>query len=136
MTDSIFPDDIVYVGEADFTDGPHTPGQPRKTAYETDGLWVGITRVTARDVPSQWHHHADHHSIMYMIEGQIRFDHGEAGEKSFLIGPGEFAFFRRGVIHRAQIIDGDEDVRFMVVRMGAGETVVNVDGPGPTVSVA
>ena len=136
MTDSIFPDDIVYVGEDDFTDGPHTPGQPRKTAYETDGLWVGITRVTARDVPSQWHHHADHDSIMYMTEGQIRVDHGEDGEKSFLIGPGEFAFFRRGVIHRAQIIDGDEDVRFMVVRMGAGETVVNVDGPGPTVSLA
>ena len=62
MSTSIFPDDIVYVGESDFNEGPHTPGQPRQTAYETDGLWVGITRVTARDVPSQWHHHADHDS--------------------------------------------------------------------------
>lgn len=136
MADSIFPHDIVYVGAANFTEGPHRPGQPRKTAHETDGLWGRITRVTAWDVPSQWHHHADHDSIMYMIAGQIRVHWGEDGEISFLIGPGEFALFRRGVIHRAQIIDDEEDVRFMVVRMGAGETVVNVDGPGPNVSVA
>ncbi len=135
MSQSLFPDDIVYISEADFTEGPHTPGQPRQTAYETDGLWVGVTRVTARDVPSQWHHHADHDSIMYMIAGQIRVDWGEEGEKSFVIGPGEIALFRRGVIHRAQIIDAEEDVRFMVVRTGSGETVMNVDGPGPNVIV-
>jgi len=73
---------------------------------------------------------------MYMIAGQIRVDWGEQGEKSFVIGPGEFALFRRGVIHRAQILDGEEDVRFSVVRIGAGETVVNVDGPGPNFAAA
>ena len=29
MSQSLFPDDIVYFSEADFTEGPHTPGQPR-----------------------------------------------------------------------------------------------------------
>ena len=33
-------------------------------------------------------------------------------------------------IHRAQIIDGEEDCRYMFVRIGEGESVVNVDGPG------
>ncbi len=69
MADCIFPDDIVYVGDSDLTEGTHTSGQPRKTAYETDGLWVDITPVTAKDWPSQWYHHSGHDSIMYMIEG-------------------------------------------------------------------
>ena len=72
---------------------------------------------------------------MYMIAAEIRVDWGEEGEKSFVIGPGETALFRRGVIHRAQIIDAEEDVRFMVVRTGSGETVMNVDGPGLNVIV-
>lgn len=133
MSTSLFTDDIVYVGKDDLTAGPHTPGQPRQTAFETDGLWAGVTTVTAKDAPSQWHHHADHDSVMYMLKGEIRVDWGEKGEKSFVIGPGEFAFFKRGVIHRAQIIDDNDACSFVVVRIGAGETVVNVDGPGPNV---
>ncbi|MBY5989144.1 MULTISPECIES: cupin domain-containing protein [Roseovarius] len=135
MGDSIFkfPDDIVYVRGSTMTEGPYTPGQPRMTAYETEGLWTGITTVTAKDTPSQWHHHKDHDSIMYMLNGEIRVDWGEKGEKSFTLAPGDFAFFRRGVIHRAQILESDGDCRFLVVRLGAGDTVENVDGPGPNV---
>ena len=51
-----------------------------------------------------------------MIAGEIRVDWGEEGEKSFLISPGEIALFRRGDIHRGQIIGAEEDVRFMLVR--------------------
>lgn len=131
---SLFRDDLIYVSKDDFRDGPGTPGQPRKTAFETDGLWAGVTTVIAKNTPSQWHHHADHDSVMYMLTGQIRVDWGENGEKSFLIGPGDFAFFRRGVIHRAKVINGDEDCSFAVVRIGKGETVLNVDGPGPNVT--
>ena len=131
MATSLFQDDIVYVGRDDLTTGLHTPGQPRQTAFETDGLWAGVTTVTAKDVPSQWHHHADHDSVIYMLAGAIRVDWGELGEKSFVIAPGEFAFFKRGVIHRAQIVDDSDACRFVVVRIGEGETVVNVDGPGP-----
>jgi uncharacterized RmlC-like cupin family protein len=135
MSESIFhfADDIIYVGVEDMTDGPNTPGQPRKTAYENDGIWAGVTTVTAKDQPSQWHHHMDHDSIMYMLNGEIRIDWGINGEKSFTLKPGEFAFFRRGVIHRAQILECEGDCKFVVVRLGQGETVANVDGPGPNV---
>ena len=72
----------------------------------------------------------DYDSIMYMLAGRIRVDWGAAGEKSFEVGPGEYAFFRRGVIHRAQILEGRENCRYVFVRIGKGESVVNVDGPG------
>lgn len=136
MRESIFPDDdIILVSRKDFTPGPSTPGQERETAFTTDGLWVGTCQVTALDEPSQWHHHADYDSIMYMTAGRIRVDWGDHGEKSFEMGPGDFAFFRRGVIHRAQILEDPEDCRYVFVRLGHGESVVAVDGPGPAVSV-
>ena len=57
--------------------------------------------MTARDVPSQWHHHADNDCIMCTIAGEIRVDWGEEREDSFVIAPVVIALFKRGVIHRA-----------------------------------
>jgi len=36
----------------------------------------------------------------------------------------------------AKVLQGDEDCTFAVVRLGQGETVINVDGPGPNVDVS
>lgn len=128
--EGIFGREIHHVTQNGLADGPNTPGQPRKTAYSGNGLWVGQCEVTARDVPSQWHHHKNYDSIMYMLEGRIRVDWGENGEKSFELGPGDYGFFGRKVIHRAQIIDAPENCRYVFVRLGEGESVENVDGPG------
>lgn len=133
MNPSLLNDDILCVRADQLTDGPNTPGQPRKTAFETHGLWAGVTTVIAKETTSQWHHHADHDSVMYVLTGHIRVDWGEQGEKSFEMGPGDFAFFRRGVIHCAQLIGDSDRCSFVAVRVGEGETVVNVDGPGPNV---
>ena len=128
--EGLFGREIRHVTQAELDDGPHTPGQPRKTAYAGDGIRVGQTEVTARGAPSQWHHHENYDSIMYMLEGRIRVDWGDDGEKSFVMGPGDYGFFGRKVIHRAQVIDAPENCRFLFVRLGEGESVVNVDGPG------
>ena len=128
--EGVFGQEIFHVSQQDLTDGPNTPGQMRKTALAPEGLWIGQCQVTARNIPSQWHHHENYDSIMYMLEGRIRVDWGPVGEKSFEMGPGDYAFFGRKVIHRAQIIDAPEDCRYVFVRIGHGESVINVDGPG------
>lgn len=128
--EGLFGREIYHVPQSALRDGPNTPGQPRKTAHSNEGLWIGQCQVTALNVPSQWHHHENYDSIMYMLEGRIRVDWGENGEKSFEMGPGDYAFFGRKVIHSAQIIDAPEDCRYVFVRIGEGESVVNVDGPG------
>lgn len=120
---------ISYVNSRDLEPGPYTPGQNRLKAYAADGIWVGECNVTALDQPSQWHHHANYDSVMYMLSGRIRVDWGDNGEKNFELAAGDYAFFPRGAIHRAQILEG-EDVRYMFVRIGNGESVINVDGPG------
>ena len=131
MTQGLF-ETIGYVKGNETTQGPITPGQNRRKAIIADGLWVGECHVTALEAPSQWHHHAEFDSVMYMLSGRIRVDYGEQGEKAFEIGKGDYAYFPRRAIHRCQIIEGGDDVRYVFVRVGHGDSVVNVDGPGPT----
>lgn len=121
---------IGFVKAEQLIQGPQTPGQNRKKALEAGPLWVGECHVTALNAPSQWHHHKDFDSVMYMLSGRIRVDYGESGEQSFEIGKGDYAYFPRQAIHRCQIIEGDDNVHYVFVRLGEGETLLNVDGPG------
>jgi len=130
LKEGLFDGEIFHVSKEYLKDGPNTPGQMRKTAFSPDGLWIGQCEVTARDQASQWHHHENYDSIMFMLEGTIRVDWGPNGEKNFVLRPGDYAFFGRKAIHRAQIIEADGDCRYVFVRIGSGESVVNVDGPG------
>lgn len=118
---------VVRAGE--LQEGPITPGQIRSKALEVGDLWVGECHVTALDQPSQWHHHKDFDSVMYMLSGRIRVDHGPGGKKSFELGAGDYAYFPRRVIHRAQILEGGDNVHYVFLRIGKGETLENVDGP-------
>lgn len=129
MTEPLF-NKIGVIKPGDLIDGPNTPGQNRKTAVNLETFWVGEAHITALDAPSQWHHHKDFDSVMYMMSGKIRVDHGENGEDTFTLEAGDYAYFPRRVIHRCQILEGGDDVRYIGIRVGKGETVVNVDGPG------
>ncbi|VVE60560.1 hypothetical protein PCA31118_00275 [Pandoraea captiosa] len=129
MSTGLFKE-IGYVKANDLQMGPQTPGQVRKKALEAGELWVGQCHVTALDTPSQWHHHKEFDSVMFMLSGRIRVDFGENGEQSFEIGKGDYAYFPRRAIHRCQILEGGNDVHYVFVRVGAGETVVNHDRPG------
>lgn len=121
--------EIGVIRSHELQDGPITPGQIRRKALEAGGLWVGECHVTALDEPSQWHHHKDFDSVMYMLSGRIRVDHGSGGKESFELGAGDYAYFPRRLIHRCQILEGDDDVRYVFLRIGKGETLENVDGP-------
>ncbi|MFK0382706.1 cupin domain-containing protein [Agrobacterium sp. NPDC090273] len=129
MSTGLFQE-IGYVTADQLVDGPITPGQNRRKALEAGNLWVGQCHVTALDAPSQWHHHQEFDSVMYMLSGRIRVDFGENGDRSFEIGKGDYAYFPRRAIHRCQILEGGDDVHYVFVRVGEGETVVNVGGPG------
>ncbi|NUA31300.1 cupin domain-containing protein [Cupriavidus basilensis] len=129
MSTGLFKE-IGFVKADQLVMGPQTPGQVRMKALEVGDLWVGQCHVTALNEPSQWHHHQEFDSVMFMLSGRIRVDHGENGEQSFEIGKGDYAYFPRRAIHRCQILEGGNDVRYVFVRVGEGETVVNYDRPG------
>jgi uncharacterized RmlC-like cupin family protein len=45
--------------------------------------------------------------------------------------PGDFVRIGRGVVHREGTAAGSNGVEVVLVRVGQGEPVVNVDGPEP-----
>lgn len=128
MSTGLF-DEIGYVRADALEDGPITPGQTRRKALQVGALWVGQCHVTALGQPSQWHHHKDFDSVMYMLSGRIRVDHGPGGRQSFELGAGDYAYFPRRAIHRCQILEGGDNVHYVFVRVGKGETLENVDAP-------
>jgi RimJ/RimL family protein N-acetyltransferase/uncharacterized RmlC-like cupin family protein len=135
MSDTLFPDHIVVVRPQQRKPGPATRGQIREKAYAADGIWVGYCDISARDEPGEWHHHADYDSVMYLLSGRCRIDHGVSGELSTIMSAGDFGFFGKGVIHRVQVLD-DGRCDYVFFRLGNGESVVRVAGPGSRVDVS
>ena len=58
--------------------GAQTPGMSREQAIATDDYWMGV--VTAEpETNSGWHHHSEHDSYIYVIDGTGMVDFGPGG---------------------------------------------------------
>lgn len=120
---------LTFVGPEDLTlaEQPATPGMDRYQALAGERFWSGIVRTAPGQV-SGWHHHGEYETFAYMISGSIRFEFGPGGTETVGGGAGGFAYVPRGVVHR-ESNPGDEESVIVVVRIGHGPPVVNVEGP-------
>ena len=110
------------------TEGSATPGMTREEAVATDRMWAGLVRTEAGMV-SDWHHHGDYESAIYVLAGTIRMEFGAEGADAVEASPGDFVYVARDAIHR-ESSTSDEESRFVVVRSGSGQVVFNVAHPG------
>jgi uncharacterized RmlC-like cupin family protein len=92
------------------------------------GTWIGTAR-TAPGVVSGWHHHGDHDSYLFVRSGRIRMEFGPSGAESCEAREGDFLHVPKGAIHR-ESNPGDAEQVMVVIRVGSGDPVFNVDGPG------
>lgn len=120
-------DSVRKIGADDLIDATGTSGIRRWLAASGEGFWAGIAE-TAPEVASGWHHHDGHHTIVYVLEGQVRIEWGPDGDSQVEAGPGEFLHIPAHTIHRESNPIQDSG-RAVVIRLGQGETVVNVEGP-------
>jgi len=102
-------------------------GMIREEVLRSDKSWVGLA-YTVPGSDSGWHHHGDHESYIYIVSGLGHFDFGPAGRDTCEAEPGDFVYVPRGAIHR-ETNPGGEDALLVVIRVGEGEPVINVDGP-------
>jgi uncharacterized RmlC-like cupin family protein len=89
---------------------------------------VGEVR-TSPQRPSGWHHHGDYDTYIYVKAGQIRFESGPSGVDVVEAGQGDFVHVPQQVIHR-EVNPADSEGSLILVRVGSGSPVVNVEGPG------
>ena len=107
---------------------PATPGLQRRTAFSDEGHWFGHV-VAEADTMSGWHHHGEHTTFGYILEGNIRLEFGPGGGESLDVGAGDFFVVPPHAVHR----EGNaspEDARAIVVRAGEGPPVFPADAPG------
>jgi uncharacterized RmlC-like cupin family protein len=99
----------------------------REEAIATDATWGGVA-VTDAGMRSDWHHHGEYESVIYVLTGRLVMESGPGGADVVEANPGDFLFVPRGAIHRETNPGSTEGVA-VVVRSGRGVAVVNVDGP-------
>jgi uncharacterized RmlC-like cupin family protein len=104
-----------------------TPGMRRQLAFEAPGLWAGVVH-TEPGASSGWHHHGDHETSLYVVEGSMRLEFGPGGAETLDAGPGSFLHVPAHTVHR-ESNPGDQRSMAVIARAGAGVPTVNVDGP-------
>jgi uncharacterized RmlC-like cupin family protein len=107
-----------------------TPGMDRREAFDHDGVWAGTVR-TAGGVVTGWHVHAGHDTYIYVVSGSATVESGPGGRDRTGAEAGDFVLIPRGLIHREGTAVGSQGVEAVLVRVGEGEIVTNMDGPEP-----
>jgi uncharacterized RmlC-like cupin family protein len=109
-----------------------TPGMVREQAIAVEGMWAGLVTTEAH-MTSGWHHHGDHDTAIFVVDGGLRMEFGVDGRETVEAGPGDFIHVPKRAIHReANPVDRDSHV--VVVRAGSGPPPIKVDGPESTSS--
>lgn len=117
----------TVVRAAALGEGQSTAGMTRREAFSSNSVWIG-TVTTEPNTVSAWHHHGDHFTYVYCIQGALRVESGSGGSRQVDAGPGDFMHIPPRTIHRES--NPSEEVQHLVVaRFGDGPIVVNVDGP-------
>lgn len=124
------PDQVTCVHPADRRLADPTPGKAREQAIDIEGLWSGMVR-TEPGVASGWHHHGDHDTAVYVIDGNVRIEFGPGGAQALDAGPGDFVHIPKHVVHR-EINSGSTRSQEIITRSGTGPLTINVDGPAPS----
>ena len=121
-------DGVTCIPPSERRQGDPTPGMVREQAIAVDGMWAGLVRTEAH-MTSGWHHHGEHDTAVFVVDGGLRMEFGAEGREAIEAGPGDFVHVPKRVIHReSNPADGESHI--VVVRAGSGPPTINVDGPG------
>lgn len=104
-----------------------TPGMTRQLASHEAGMWTGVVDTEPGAV-SGWHHHGDHETTLYVVQGTMRLESGPGGEHVVEASAGDFLRVPAGAVHR-ESNPGEAVSRAVIVRCGTGTPTTNVDGP-------
>jgi uncharacterized RmlC-like cupin family protein len=107
--------------------GPETPDVGRRLQWVRDDRWAAWIRNDAGDV-SDWHHHADNDTYVYVSRGSLTFEFGMGGAERAVASAGDFVIVPAQTIHR-EMTSPDADLEAFVLRIGGEPEHVNVDGP-------
>ncbi len=117
---------ILTISPSERTVLPGPPGAPfvREQCVDDGHVWVGIV-TTEPGTSSPWHHHGEHTTYAYVLEGEGTIEFGD-GESKKITADGTLGVVPKGLVHR-EINTGSTKNKFLIMRVGDGPTVVPVE---------
>ena len=128
MTDA--RDSITTIGPGDRKLLPGPPGAPfvREEMFGDGHVWMGVV-TTEPGGASPWHHHGQHETYVYVLEGEATVEYGPDGTSRLrATADGSLHILPAGLAHR-EINTGPDPNRILVVRVGEGPAVIPVEAP-------
>ena len=120
-------EEVRRIGPDERVEADPTPGMVREQAIEAGGLWSGLV-TTEPGMTSGWHHHGDHETSIYVVDGSMRMEFGSRGEQVVEAKAGDFLHVPPHTVHR-EGNPGEGESHLVVTRSGHGQVTVNVDEP-------
>lgn len=117
---------VVTAAERQLPPGVQTTGIRREQAFATEDRWVGYVTSEPGEW-SDWHHHGATDTCFYVLQGGMEFEFGPE-RATATVNSGDFCHVPKGVVHRERPLPGVR-AEVVLVRIGSGPTVVNVEGP-------
>lgn len=117
----------AHVSAADLRPADPTPGMTRRVGLEIEGMWSGVVD-TEPHAESDWHHHGEHETTLYVVRGRMRLESGPGGRDVVTASAGDFLHVPARAVHREANPD-DLPAQAVIVRCGQGAPTTNVDGP-------
>ncbi len=124
---SIEPGIRVIRGGEGTAQTAQTAGILRRELVAQPGVWIGVGK-TPPGTTSDWHHHGDYDTYIYVLAGAGRMEFGAGGREACEAAAGDLIIVPKGVVHR-ESNPGAAESAALVVRVGTGEVVVNVAPP-------
>jgi uncharacterized RmlC-like cupin family protein len=118
---------VIPAADREVAEADATSGMVREQAVAGDGVWAGLVR-TAPGRPSGWHHHGDYDTYFYVESAKMLMEFGPNGASTVEAGPGDFVHVPKRLVHR-EMNPADEEGAVILVRVGSGPPVINVEGP-------
>jgi len=120
---------IGVVRRDDLVAGVESDGITRQMEQVDEEVSLALATI-APNVMSSWHHHGDHTSCVYVMNGRLHIDWGPSGQESVDLGKGDFYVVSPNTIHR-EGNTGSDDVQLAAFYLGTGPVVVKKDGAEP-----
>ena len=122
-------DPVQVIRPDDFVEADPTPGMRRRNAFQSPTLWAGVVHTQPGAI-SGWHHHGEHDTSLYVVQGAMQLDFGPGGKTTVRAEVGDFIHVPPHAVHReSNPTDGVSTA--VIARAGSGIPTVNVDGPDP-----
>ncbi len=120
-------DSIRVVRGGDLVAAKGTDGITRRSGRVEEEVSLAMASLDAGSM-SGWHHHGDHTSYVYVLQGRLHIDWGPGGRECVDLAAGDFYVVPPRLVHR-EGNTGMDELRLAAFYLGTGPLTISAECP-------